>query len=277
MEARMKKSTLAAIIAANLVIINALLYVFTEAHEIANFYSIVNNILDALCAMTAALGLFVAFRVLKKWDIIKSSWMLLFVGLGLYAVAKVVCASLAVVFNVNSAEVFPTAADYVWTSGYFPLCAGIAMLYHSYKKSGFAQGNKKFYSILSVSLFAFTAALAYFLFMPILKDSKISLEAKTLYIFYPAADIFLIANAVSLVYITRFFGTGLVSRPWKCIAFGFMFITAADVAYSYFNWVGQYTAGSVIDMGRNAGYLLIGLAGFYQKELIESINSKEAK
>ena len=273
----MKKSTLAAIIAANLVVIDAILYVFTEAHEIANFYSIVSNILDALCAITAALGLFVAFRVLKKWDIIKSSWMLLFVGLGLYAVAKVVCASLAIVFHVSSSEVFPTAVDYVWASGYVPLCAGIAILYYSYKKSGFAQGSKKFYFVSSTSLLAFAAVLVYFLFIPILKDPRISLEAKALYIFYPLADIFLIANALSLVYITRFFGAGLVSRPWKCIAFGFMFITAADVAYSYFNWVGQYAAGNVIDMGRNTGYLLVGLAGFYQKELIDSIKRGEKK
>jgi len=88
------------------------------------------------------------------------------------------------------------------------------------------------------------------------------------------ADIFLIANAAALVYVAKFFGTSLVSRPWKCIAFGFMFITASDVAYSYINWSGGYAAGNVIDMGWNTGYLLIGLAGFYQKELIDSISVK---
>jgi len=273
----MKKSTLAAIIAGNFIILNAIIYVFSAVRETANFYGIMSNILEALCAMTAALGLFVAFRILKKWDMIKTSWMLLFVGFGLYAVAEMVYASLAIAFHVNPSEIFPTAADYVWTLGYIPLCAGIAMLYYSYKKSGFAQGSKKFYLCLSAFLLAFAAVLVYFLFMPILKDPKTSLEAKVLYIFYPTADIFLIANALSLVYITRFFGVGLVSRPWKCIAFGFMFITAADVAYSYLNWTGQYAAGSVIDMGWNTGYLLIGLAGFYQKELIDSINSGGSK
>jgi hypothetical protein len=276
-EVGMKKSTLAAIIAGNLVIINAILYVLTEVREAANSYGLISNIIEALCAMTAALGLFVAFRVLKKWDLTKTSWMLLFIGMGLYALAEVVYASLAIVFHVNSSEIFPTAADYVWTLGYIPLCAGIGILYHSYTKSGFAQGSKKFYLGLTAFLLVFAAALVCFLFMPILKDHKTSMVAKALYLFYPTADIFLIANALSLVYITRFFGVSLVSRPWKCIAFGFMFITAADVAYSYLNWTGQYSPGSVIDMGWNTGYLLIGLAGFYQKELIDSINSRGVK
>jgi len=273
----MKKSTVAAIIAANLVIINAILYIFTEVHEIANIYKLISNVLAVLCSITAALGLFVAFRVLKKWDMIKSSWLLLFVGLGLFAVAESVYAMLNIGFHVNSAEVFPTAADYVWTLGYLPLCAGLALLYSGYKKSGFAQGSKKFYLCSSAFLLAFVLALVYFVFMPILKDTKISLEAKALYIFYPAADIVLISNALSLVYITQLFGVSLVSRPWKCIAFGFMFITASDVAYSYFSWAGQYDLGNLIGMGWNTGYLLIGLAGFYQKELIESINGKGVK
>jgi len=42
----------------------------------------------------SALGLFVAVRVFKRWDFIKTSWLLLFIGLGLFAVAESVYAVL---------------------------------------------------------------------------------------------------------------------------------------------------------------------------------------
>ena len=45
----------------------------------------------------------------------------------------------------------------------------------------------------------------------------------------------------------------------------------ADLLYSYLSWEDQYGSGNLIDLAWNSGYLMIGLSGLYQKELIESV------
>jgi len=54
-------------------------------------------------------------------------------------------------------------------------------------------------------------------------------------------------------------------------------MTIADILYSYLSWVGLYgaaNASTYIDVAWNAGYLLIGLGGIYQMELIQSCQTR---
>jgi uncharacterized membrane protein YhhN len=74
------------------------------------------------------------------------------------------------------------------------------------------------------------------------------------------------------MYITSLFGKGIISKPWKYLAFGFICFTLADLIYSYLSWQEKYDIGNPIDIAWNMGYLLIGLSGLYQWELIDSIN-----
>jgi uncharacterized membrane protein YhhN len=82
---------------------------------------------------------------------------------------------------------------------------------------------------------------------------------------------FVVIPALILVYITSLFGKGLISMPWRLLALGFICFTAGDLLYSYLSWQDVYGNGNFIDIGWNLGYLLIGMSGAYQKELLTSI------
>ena len=76
--------------------------------------------------------------------------------------------------------------------------------------------------------------------------------------------------AVLLMYITSLFGTGIISKPLRFLAIGFVCFTVADLLFSVLSWQDLYGNGNPIDLAWNFGYLSIGLAALYQKELIDS-------
>lgn len=169
----------------------------------------------------------------------------------------------------NNNEVFPTLADYIWCAAYVPLFAGLLVMFMGYKKSGFPLGNIKIYSILAPVIML--SVVIYFLLVPIINDAETPTVQKIFYLFYPIGDLFIVVPTMILMYITSLFGKGVISRPWKYLAVGFAFFTVADLLYSYLSWEGKYQTGNIIDVAWNTGYLLIGLSGLYQVELIESI------
>jgi uncharacterized membrane protein YhhN len=77
--------------------------------------------------------------------------------------------------------------------------------------------------------------------------------------------------------ITSLFGKGMISRSWKYLSIGLILFTLADLAYSYLSWKDLYGDGNLIDLAWHAGYLIIGLAGLNQRELIKSFNGEPAR
>ncbi len=270
----MKRSTWAVVIIGNVLVINALVYVFSEIKETGRAYTVISDFLAIIASLVAATGLYSAFNNFRQWDFVKTSWLMLFSGMMLFCTGETIRAFMELGLKLNMAESFPTVADTLRTLGYFPLCVGALMLVRGYIKSGFSLGRPRFYVSLGLAWSVCAAALCYFLFLPILADTSMERAAKAIYIFHPAADLFLILNAMILVYVTGFFSSGMVSRPWKCVAFGFVFMTLADITYSYLNLMDKYTSNGFTDIGWNTGYLLIGLAGFYQKELFDLLQGK---
>ncbi|MGA1795992.1 MAG: hypothetical protein ACMUIL_09050 [bacterium] len=271
----MKKSQMVWIVGLFLVVINVLFYFFGIGGE--NVLALVSDLFPIITVVVAGIGLAAAFKSFQEFDATKISWMLLLVGIILFFGGESIYAILELIFKFDMNETFPTIADYSWLAGYIPLFAGLAMLIYGYKKSGFPFGNTKAYTILSTVFIVITGGLIYLLLIPIIKDPETSVFAKFVYLFYPIGDLFLIIPAGFLLYITYLFGRGSVSRPWKYIAAGFIAMTIADILYSYLGWVGLYSAGNAstyIDVAWNAGYLLIGLGGFYQMELIQSCKTR---
>jgi hypothetical protein len=168
-------------------------------------------------------------------------------------------------------ETFPTQADFFWLSGYIPMIGGVLMIFLGYKKSGFPIGNLKLHLLLSFIFFAFSVAVIVLLLVPIITDQETEKNAKAAYLYYPVADLLLVIPAVLLMYITSLFGSGTISTSWRFLAIGFMLITFADLFYSYLGWRDLYQNGNLIDLAWHGGYLMVGMAGLYQKELSESI------
>lgn len=236
-----------------------------------NLLTIVSDLLPIICVVIAIWGMFAAVRSFKTLDQIKVAWILLFCGIVLFSAGEFTYALLEIILKVDMNEVFPTIADLFWFAGYLPLIVGLSMLVYGYKKSGFSFGKKTKYIFGLCTLALITGLLIYRLFIPILKDTETGNLAKFAYLYYPIADLFLIIPSIILAYITNLFGDSHISRPWRYISIGFLCMTVSDVLYSYLSWNNMYGPGNPIDIAWNLGYLLIGLAGLYQKDLIESV------
>ncbi|MBI5554864.1 MAG: hypothetical protein HY920_03290 [Elusimicrobia bacterium] len=264
----MKTTAKAWIFTAVLILFNIIFFWVKPAGKVL---TMVSDVLPIICALLAIIGMYFAVRSFKLYDQTKLAWLFILIGLILYLGGESIYAILEIFLKVDVTEVVPTVADYSWMAGYVPLILGLIMLIYGYKKSGFALGHYKIMALGSLAITAIMGTLIYWLFIPILNDPELSGLAKFTYIYYPVADLFLIVPALILVHITCQFGRGMISRPWRYIAIGFVGMTISDILYSYLSWNNMYGPGNFIDIAWNLGYLLIGLGGLYQKELIEAV------
>lgn len=138
-------------------------------------------------------------------------------------------------------------------------------------------GILKIYALISFTLIVIFAIVIYYLLIPMINDDETDFLAKFFYVYYPVADVFTLIPAFILIYITSLMGKGIFSKPWKYLALGFLCFSFADLLYSYLSWMEKYKSGHIIDIAWHAGYLLIGLAGLYQMNLIQSINKEVEK
>jgi hypothetical protein len=264
----MKASTKTWIFTGILIIFNILFFWVKPEGKIL---TIVSDALPVISVLVSIIGMVWAVKSFQVFDQTKFAWILLLTGMVLFLCAESIYGVLEVIINVDVSEVFPTVADYFWMAGYIPIFTGLVMLVIGYKRSGFSFGAKKNY-IFGISCFVLiTALIIYKLLIPIIQDPKTGSRAIFVYLYYPIADLLVIIPAMILVYITNLFGKARISRPWRYISVGFLCMTTFDILYSYLNWNNMYGPGNFLDIFQNLSYLLIGLGGFYQKELIESV------
>jgi hypothetical protein len=235
---------------------------------------IVSDTLPILCSLIASVCLFIAFKGLKEFDFAKKAWLFILLGIILYFIAESTYALLEIVWQKDMNESFPTFADFFWCAGYFPLFIGLALMFKGYRKSGFPMGNIKHMIMLSAALVIVLLLVIIFVLVPIIQDEETGLLSKIFSMFYPVADILVVIPATILMYITSLFGKGIISWPWRFLALGFISFTIADLLYSYLSWQDLYGSGNLIDIFWHLGYLLIGMAGLYQRELIDSFKTR---
>jgi hypothetical protein len=266
----MKKSKALWIFAIILIVINALEYIFSWGGETGlQFFS---DVFPIICSFISCICLFLAFKSFKQFDVAKTTWLLIFIGICLYFIAETTYAILEIGFKMDMNNIFPSNADFFWCTGYIPLVLGLLMMYFGYKKSGFPMGNKRRYFIISILVFALSIIVFWFILIPIFKDSGTSVLSKFFYMYYPVVDLLVVIPAIILMNITSIFGKKSISRPWMYLAIGFICFTVADLLYSYLSWRDLYGSGNYIDIAWNFGYLATGLAGLFQREMIQSIN-----
>ncbi len=268
----MKKTKLLWYFFSVLIIINIILTVFNNESPILLFMF---DLLPVLTSVIAIVFLFATVKKLKVFDTTKLSWLLILIGIVFYFAAETIYGIFDFVLKLDADELFPTIADWFWLVGYIPIFMGLALLTNRYRKSGFPMGSIKRQTLTMSAILILFLLVIWFVLVPILNDNTLTVIEKFFYLFYPIADLLIVTPALLLVLITSLYGKGLISKPWKLLAFGFVIFTIADLLYSYLDFNSLYSSGSVIDIGWNVGYLLIALAGFYQIELIGSLNGGE--
>jgi hypothetical protein len=230
----------------------------------------VSDGLPIICALIATISIYKAFREFKEFDFTKTAWLMILIGIALFMFAETTYSILEIFFKLNMDENFPSVADIFWCTGYIPLFIGLSMMFFGYLRSGLPMGNLKLYLLLSILLLIVLGLVITFILIPIIKDPETGLLTKIFSLFYPIADTLIVIPAVILMYITSLFGTGIISKPWKYLALGFICFTIADLLYSYLSWQEAYGNGNLIDIFWHVGYLLIAFAGINQKNIVKS-------
>jgi hypothetical protein len=268
----MKKSTLFWFLVGLITILNFLLY-YSGWGEKTMLY--ISNIIPIICALLSTIILYFTITKFKKFDYIKLAWMMILLGIVLYFLGESVYAILEIGFKVDMYETYPSVADYFWSIGYIPLFIGVIVMYNGYRKSGLFLGKKWVYVAITIFFVVILYTVIHLLLWPIIIDNETDFLAKFFYLFYPLADILLIFPTFVLIYITSLFGKGYISKPWKYLSLGFISFTFADLIYSYLVWQDLYGVFSIIDILWNFGYLLMGLAGLHQMELLDYVKEVE--
>jgi hypothetical protein len=239
---------------AAVLVLNALVYLVRPGGEAV--LTFVSDFLPVICAAAAFVLLASTLRALAVLDQTKVSWLLLFVGIGLFLLGEILYAVQEVFLGLDMDELFPSIADAAWSLGYLPLLAGLLLLLIGYMRAGFPMGSFAKYLLAGLAILGLGAFLIVKLFTPILTDETLT---------------GLVGPALILILVTATLGRGILARPWLYAAAGFMMLGVADIAYSYLDWQGLYGPGSAIDIAWNAAYCLIGLAGHSQARLVRSL------
>jgi hypothetical protein len=263
----MKKSNILWLFSVVVILFNFILYLTRWGGE--NFLTITSDTLPVVCSFFSLFFLWKAFQSFRSFDFARITWLLILIAIALFSLAEIVYGYLEVVRKLDMNIHFPSTADLIWAVGYLPLLAGLIMMFVGYSKSGFSVGSFKSTSIRIVLFILLFVVVAIYLLIPILQDNTVEPLTRFFYFFYPIADVFTVIPATEMVFLMYLLGSGSISIPWRLLAFGFLSFTIADLLYSYLSWNEIYGVGNMTDILWNLGYLLIGMAGFYQKELLD--------
>lgn len=258
-------------LAAVLLLINLLVFLIKPGGE--SFTLIFGDLFTTFCALLACIGLNAAQNSFKTVDMANRAWFYVLIGVILLFLAEFTYAVLELGLEMDMDKVFPSLADFFYVLAYVPIAAGLSFFLAGFFRSGLSLERwKPLLATLTVVMAIGIAAAGWLVFVPILADEETSVLAKAVYLYYPAADLIVSGLSVMLFLLASLMGRGAFSRPWRYMAFGFLFLTAGDILYIYFNWTSEYSTGSVTDFGWNVAYLLIAIAGFSQKEIMESMD-----
>ncbi len=253
-----------------IVFINIFFYVVKPGGEMV--LTIVSDLLPVICSLITIVALWGTFKAFKVHDYTRTAWFLIFVGMIMNFLGESSYSYQEIILKVDLANIAYSISDLFWFSSYLFCITGLSILIRGYFKSDFPIGNQLHLTLVMLLLVLLIAILIVVLLQPIVKDVETPMLDKVVYLLYPIFDMIQVIIACALLFIVRKFKGGLVKAPWRLIAAGFLFMAVSDIMFSYFSWNDAYGSGNFIDLGWNAGYLLIAMAGLYQKNLVKSLD-----
>jgi len=154
-----------------------------KSSQLDRIYSFFSNILAVMCSLAAALGCSWRTVFLSVGILSKTSWLLLFIGFRAFCCAESVYAVLELFFKVSSSRCF-LLRQIMYDHRLYSLCVGVGCSTMVIKIAGSPNERKILHCALELYR-SFSAALVYFLFLPIIKDHSISTELRSCIFFIP--------------------------------------------------------------------------------------------
>jgi hypothetical protein len=268
----MKKAKILWLCLSVVILLNFILYLTRWGGD--NFLTFTSDALPVVCSFFSLYFLWKVFKSFKNFDSARITWLLILAAIALYSLGEIFYSYFEIVRKMDMNVHYPSVADIFWALGYLPLMAGLVMIFVEYGKSGFSMGSFKSNSIMLVFSILMFVAVTIYLLIPIVQDDSTKPLTHFFYLFYPVADVIILVTAMELIYIMYNSGSGAISMPWRLLSLGFLSFTIADLLYSYLSWYEIYRGGNMTDILWNLGYLLIGMAAFFQKEMLDKSKQK---
>lgn len=186
--------------------------------------------------------------------------LLLTIGMLMYVLSNVFWFVYQIVLGHDE---YPDTVHIVWLSAYVFFFG--AMIY-KYRILNAVHGNRTYFLNLYIfAIVAFSASL-YYIIQPIHAISKDSLFIATINFSYTVIDLLILYIALNIYFVSRHTAE---SKLLFTIFIGFSIQVIADIFYTYLISIGQYEPGSLIDPLWILSILIVGLSGFYGKNIKE--------
>lgn len=201
---------------------------------------------------TAAVIVLVAVLGYAKGEPLRLQWLLIGLGVALFAAGDLVWAVYEVVLE---REPFPSLADVLYVAQYLPFFIGVSLAGLAYRRLVPVR-----LPLLAATLVASAGAVGVYAILGrhVVVDAETPVVERVLLLAYPFCDLLLVFGpALFIVLVLAKLGSGRLARPWWAVAGGMLVLALTDSGYAYLDWNDLYKPGSLVDYGWMAGYLLI--------------------
>jgi hypothetical protein len=204
----------------------------------------VGSVVKPFLLFLSALWAWACTRRFDGANPIRPAWRRLALGLSLLLSGQLVLAFYQLVLRVPIP--FPSVADVFFSLAYALLVAALVGFIRAYEEAGFPTGARGERRAIGAATALVGGLLAVPLLRPILAADVPALE-KVLNVLYPVLDLVLLVPTVVLLRLTLRFGRGPVGRIWMMLLFGFLFLCAGDVLFSYLQTLGKTALDPLVD------------------------------
>lgn len=198
-----------------------------------------------------------AARHFRPGNPLRRIWLLLGIGVGVYALGDVVWTALDIRSGFGEVP-YPSLADALYLSMYVFVAMGLFRAAGAFGRVVSVRRP----AVVAAVLTALAAIAAWaFVVAPVVADPTTLLPVKVLGVAYPIGDIaFLLGPAVFILLAAPAIGSFQAARQWWVLAFGLALMSVSDIAFTWLDWTGRYFSGHVIDFGWMVSLLLIAIA-----------------
>lgn len=267
---KLKRTTILWMITGVLITLNIILFLIKPGSE--RFLTVISDAYPVLCSLIATYVLYTTLKAFKNKDYTKTAWIMIFIGVAMDCIAEALYCGQELILGINLNEATKSVSDIFWILSYPFSIIGLVMLLKGYFNTDFPKGKRIIYIVIIGLFLIVSIIIVQILLRPIIIDRETLLIDKVVYLIYPVADIVIVSLSLLILYLTSQFGGSLISSPWRLIAIAWGLMGVSDILYSYYSWIDAYDSGSMIDIGWNLGYLLLGLVGLYQKKLLTAVS-----
>lgn len=219
------------------------------------------SVVQVLAPLVAGVGCLAATRVYAPGDRERGVWSLCAVATATWAVGRAIFAFQQ--WWGGTAVPYPSAADAFFAGAYVLLAAALAievrlvlpMLERSHRLA-----------LLGLGFVGWVAGFLYVL-QPILGSAATPVQ-KLLALLYPTVAVFLVPAGLAPA---LGFRGGASAYVWLTVALAAVCLAAASLGYSFLTWYGLYSDVHSVNALWVAGFMLLGIGGFWQRAVQEEV------